>query len=112
MSDIAGILADHQPTSKLLSPSDVRMACLCGHFAQGNELPTYHNDWIIAHQAKMLAAAGLGLAREAQAVAWDEGAGSAWERSNALVNGQNYRWRHAGEPINPYRAESVESQKP
>lgn len=57
---MADVLTEHQPTSKLLSPSDVRMACLCGRFAQDHELPTYHNAWIIRHQSDALAAAGFG----------------------------------------------------
>jgi hypothetical protein len=37
------------------------------------------------------------------AQAWDEGAEGAWARSTPAVNGTVYKWRHSGEPHNPYR---------
>lgn len=40
------------------------------------------------------------------AVAWDEGAETAWNRSTPEVNGARYHWRHEGEPTNPYRKET------
>jgi len=41
--------------------------------------------------------------REARAAAWEEGAAAAWSRSTPEVNGALYKWRHEGEPHNPYR---------
>lgn len=44
--------------------------------------------------------------------AWEEGARVAWDRSTPVVNGQNYYWRHEGEPVNPYRADALEAGPP
>lgn len=76
---IAEVLGEHQVTSKLLSPSDVRTACLCGAYAQDDELPTYGNAWSIAHQAAMLAPVIVAAQAEARAEALAEVAEDALE---------------------------------
>ncbi|RKW71772.1 hypothetical protein DWQ67_02790 [Galactobacter caseinivorans] len=43
--------------------------------------------------------------RAVKAEAWEEGARAAWDHSTPEVNGAHYHWRHAGEPLNPYRIE-------
>lgn len=47
---------------------------------------------------------------QAKAEAWDEGAVAAWERSTPTVNGTHYKWRHEGEPLNPYHAATIEGK--
>lgn len=51
------------------------------------------------------------LIREARAEAWEVGARTAWDRSTATVNGQNYYWRTSGEPANPYAEEAADDHR-
>lgn len=53
---------------------------------------------IVNHSAECLV--------ELLALAWDDGAATAWNRSTPNVNAHAYQWRTEGDPANPYRSEA------
>ena len=54
-------------------------------------------------EAREMLAASPAVLPELLAIAWDDGAATAWNRSTPEVNAHAYQWRTDGEPHNPYR---------
>jgi len=100
MSGMADVLAAHMH----MNASKERY-CQCG---------AYIGDWateedFAAHQAAMLAAAGFGLMREAQAAAFDQGQKSGIRHATRLAAAVRLGRPELPGPIspNPYRAVTV-----